>query len=90
MEGRSAQRVDGSRAPAGGPNTAVMSVATLEQEAVVPVIGQRNGEADAVGLQLARYCVTGLHSSGPYCPRLLSPNATFYPVTFYGASRRYA
>ena len=62
-EGRSAQRVDGSRSACGRPEHAVMSVATLEQEAVVPIIGQRNGEADAVGLQLPRYGVHGNHLS---------------------------
>jgi hypothetical protein len=64
-------------APAGGPNTAVMYVATLEQEAVVPVIGQRNGEADAVGLQLPktpladfdRVCAT---PAGHFPPNLTS------------------
>ena len=30
------------------PDTAVISAAALEQEAVIPVVGQRNGEADTV------------------------------------------
>ncbi len=54
-DGKSARQsrvVPGGRATHRRPDTAVISAAALEQEAVIPVIGQREGEADAVGFSV--------------------------------------